>query len=363
MQNPQGIVSTLKFHNWAGRVRTLDLPYRAPAPHRAWDEAVTVWRLLGAARRERALLLNSASGRYHPDLIACVLLGCLPKRRRPVVALMGDMWEPSSGLRGLIEKAIVRLADRGIDRYLVYSTEERDLFPELWNVSPDKIGVCHCYHHVSDEELAAHELADEGYIFAGGDSGRDYAPLVEAARQFPETSFVLATAWTSPTPLPPNVKTVLAERTRTSHAEFIRLMRRARAVVVPIRQGLRRSIGQQTFLNSMYMGKPTIISGGLGVRDHVENGEHALIVDGGIAGYAGALGWILDPQNQRSVAEMADRGRERARHFSPARTADGLYAEVVALLSATEGRPVARHAPMAAPLGAGSSEPPAAQTR
>ena len=158
-------------------------------------------------------------------------------------------------------------------------------------------------------------------------------------------------------------ESVLAERTKTSHAEFIRLMRRARAVVVPIRQGLRRSIGQQTFLNSMYMGKPTIISGGLGVRDHVENGEHALIVDGGIAGYVGALAWVLDPRNQRSVTEMADRGRERARYFSPARTADSLCAEVVALLSATDGQPVARRSALAAPIVAGPAEPPAAQTR
>jgi glycosyltransferase involved in cell wall biosynthesis len=350
MKNDPRIVSTLKFHNWSDRVRTLDLPYRAPAPHRSWREAVRAWRILSASRSAPALLLNSASGRYHPDLIASVLLGFLPKRRRPVVALMGDMWEPSTGLRGLIEKAVVRLADRGIDRYLVYSTEERDLFPGLWKISADKVGVCLCYHHVSDEELSRHEPGNDRHIFAGGDSCRDYAPLVEAARRFPDTTFVLATAWTSPTPLPPNVKIVLKERTKTSHAEFVRLMWTARAVVVPIRQGLHRSIGQQTFLNSMYMGKPTIISKGLGVRDHVVDGEHALVVDGSVDGYVKALGWVLDPQNQLAVIRMADRGRERARIFSPAHTADRLCEEVEALLSPSpKSLPLAAREPSATP--------------
>ncbi len=331
-----GIVSTLRFKHWEGRVRSLDLRYRARSRHRISEEAVTVWRLLDAARSARALLLNSASGRYHPDLIACILLGLLPKRHRPAVALMGDMWEPSPGLRGLIEKAAVRLADRGIDRYLVYSTEEQAIFPKIWNVAADKVGTCHCYHHVSDEDFPGQAAPDDGHVFAGGDSCRDYAPLVEAARRFPETSFVLATAWSSPKPLPPNIKIVLGERTPTSHAEFIRLMRTSRAVVVPIRQGLRRSIGQQTYLNSMYMGKPTIISRALGVRDHVENGKHALIVDGSVEGYVGALEWVLDPKNRDSVERMADRGRLRAGLFSPARTADRLYEEVVALLTASD---------------------------
>jgi glycosyltransferase involved in cell wall biosynthesis len=334
MQAEHSFASTLKFPCWGSRVRTLDLSYRAPANHGLHDEVITIWRILQAARSEAALLLNSSSGSLYPDVLACVLLGFVPKRYRPAIALMGDMWEPNSGLRGAIEKVVIRLADRGIDRYVVYSTEEMDIFPRLWRVDPKKMGLCLCYYHVSDDDLAGAEPANEGHIFAGGDSGRDYGPLVEAARRFPNTRFLLATQWVSPRPLPPNVETVLAKRTgRDSHREFIRLMRTARAVVVPLQRGMKRSVGQQTYLNSMYMGKATIVVGTLGVRDHVSNGHDALIVDGTEEDYVRALEWVLAPENQACIALMAKKARAKARMFSPARTAEGLYAQVIDLLA------------------------------
>lgn len=324
------IASTLRFHDWGERVHTLD---RALPRSPLWKEVMTTWEILKAARKHSALLLNGSSGRIHPDLIACILLGLIGKRHRPPVVLGGDVWEPARGLRRLIQKVVVRLADRGIDRYVVWSADDRDLLAGLWGISTSKIGVCLCYHHVTDEELAGEEAPSGGHIFAGGDSGRDYPPLVEAARCFPQTRFVLATAWTSPTPLPPNVELVLPKRTRTSHAEFIRLMRSARAVIVPLRRGMRRTIGQQTLLNSMYMGKPTIVVGALGVRDYASDGENALVVDGTVDQYVMAIGRVLDPENQAAVNYMAEQGRVRARAFSPAATAETLYAEVSALLS------------------------------
>jgi hypothetical protein len=326
--------STLKFDSWGDRVRTLDRPYRGPARHRLRGEFVRLWRVLKAARTERVLLLDSVSGRLHPDVIACALLALLPKRRRPILVLQGDMWAPRSGVRGLFERALIRLVDHAVDRYIVYSNDDRDVFPGLWGISPDKVGVCLCYHHVTDDELAGEEPESEGHVFAGGDSGRDYAPLVEAARQFPDTQFVIATAWVSPKPVPPNVKLVLAERTPTSHAEFIRLLRTSRAVVVPIKRGMRLSVGQQTFLNSMFIGKPTIVSDSLAVRQHVNHGDDAFIVDGSAEGYAAALSWLLAPQNREAVARMAERGRERARVFNRQRTAECLFAQVAALLPA-----------------------------
>jgi glycosyltransferase involved in cell wall biosynthesis len=332
MQRSAVFTSTLKFDSWGDRVRTLDRPYRGPARHRLRGEVVRLWRVLKAARTERMLLLDSVSGRLHPDLIACALLALLPKSRRPILVLQGDMWAPRPGARGLFERALIDLVDRAVDRYIVYSSDDRDVFPGLWGINPDKVGVCLCYHHVTDEELAGEEPANEGHVFAGGDSGRDYAPLVEAARQFPETQFVIATAWTSPKPVPPNVKLVLAERTPTSHAEFIRLLRTSRAVVVPIKRGMRLSVGQQTILNSMFIGKPTIVSDSLGVREHVNHGDDALIVEGSTESYAAALSWVLNPQNRDAVAHMAARGRERAKVFNRERIAECLFAQVTALM-------------------------------
>lgn len=324
--------STLWFPGWQDRVHALELPYPRSGPHAPYKELITLARILRSARHARVLMLNSSSGVIYPDLLACMILGFLPRRYRPALMLVGEMWEPNTGLRGLVERLAVRLIDRAVDRYVVYSQDDRQAFCALWGIDLDKVGIALCYYHLSAQELEGPRPPIGGHIFAGGDSGRDYAPLVEAARQFPETRFVLATAWTSSKPVPPNVDIVLAKRTRTSHAEFIRLLRTARATVVPLRQGMKRSVGQQTYLNSMYLGKPTVVARALGITDHVDDGEHALVVDGTTSGYVSALTWLLDPQNQENVAAMAERGRVRAASFTSDRLAADLLRQAELVL-------------------------------
>jgi len=328
----RAFLSTLWFPGWEGRVGALELPYPRSGPHALHKELITLARILRAARHARILILNSSSGVIYPDLLACMILGFLPRRYRPALMLVGEMWEPNTGLRGLIERLAVRLVDRAVDRYVVYSRDDKEAFCALWGIDPDKVGIALCYYHLSAQELEGPAPPNGAHIFAGGDSGRDYAPLVEAARLFPETRFILATAWTSSKPVPPNVDLVLAKRTRTSHAEFIRLLRTARASIVPLRQGMKRSIGQQTYLNSMYLGKPTVVARALGISDHIEDGEHALVVDGTTPGYVSALTWLLAPQNQESVAAMAERGRVRAASFTSDRLAADLFRQAELVL-------------------------------
>lgn len=331
--------STLKFHGWGDKVRVLDLPYRGSKPHRVRDEISIVLTILGAARHERALLLNSSSGDFYPDVLACVFLGLVPRRLRPRVAIMGDMWEPNPGLRGVIEKAVIWLADRSIDRYLVMSSEEMSIFPKLWGVDKAKLRHCPYYYSVTDAEISELPASQGGHIFSGGDSARDYRPVIEAARSFPERRFVIATRWKCPLPLPPNV-----ELGPTSHQDFIHLMSSADAVIVPIQQGLRRSVGQQTYLNSMYLRRPTIVADGFGVRDHIESGKDALIVDGTTAGYVQALSWFFAPENAEEVFAMTEMGHLKARSFGPDQMAERLFAETFALLQQDEagGSPQAK---------------------
>ncbi len=325
-------LSTLWFPGWEGRVRALELPYRRSGPHALYKELITLARILRSARHERLLMLNSSSGVIYPDLLACMILGFLPRRYRSALMLVGEMWEPNTGLRRLVERLAIRLVDRAVDRYVVYSHDDKQSFCALWGIDPDKVGIALCYYHLSARELEGPPPPNEGHVFAGGDSGRDYAPLVEAARQFPDTRFILATAWTSSRPVPPNVDIVLAKRTHTSHAEFVRLLRTARATVVPLQQGMKRSVGQQTYLNSMYLGKPTVVARALGISEHVEDGEHALIVDGTTSEYVSALTWLLDSQNQENVAAMAERGRVRAASFTSDRLAADLFRQAELVL-------------------------------
>jgi glycosyltransferase involved in cell wall biosynthesis len=137
-------------------------------------------------------------------------------------------------------------------------------------------------------------------VFAGGNSHRDYAALLEAARLVPERWFVIATHLLEGYALPANVTAAAV-----THHEFVRLLRGAHTVVVPLVEGLRRSTGHQTYLNAMLLGKPTIVTDTLGVADHVRAGETALVVPGTAEAYAQAISWTFDPANAEAVANLA----------------------------------------------------------
>lgn len=296
----------LEGSRWEQVSRCIELPYISPEKHTTWDELKAFWAVLRAGFKEDALLLSSTSGRWHPDLWAAAVLGLLPRRFRPAIAMAGDMWRRDPGLQGLIETIMVRLGDRAVVRYLVQSSGETSVFPETWGVDPAKMRVCLWYPTFTDDALKDPPPPVERFVFSGGNSLRDYAPVIEAAREIPDIPFRLVTTLLNDrTDLPENV-TVGGE----PFSEFIRLMRAAAAVVVPVVPNLERNAGMATLLNAMLLGKPVIANEALGVRDHMEDGVTGLVVDGSAQSYAAALRWVFDPANDAAVAEMGRKARE-----------------------------------------------------
>ncbi len=291
---------------WEQVSRFIDLPYISPEKHTNWQEFKAFWAVLRAGFKEKALLLNSTSGRWHPDLWASVIFGLLPRRFRPAVVMSGDMWRRDAGLQGTIQNMMVRLGDRAIVRYLVQSTDEITVFPQTWGVNADKVRTCLWFPTFTDEDLKAPPPPVEHLVFAGGNSLRDYTQLVEAARELPNLPFRLVTTRLNDrTDLPDNV-TVGGE----PYPEFVRLMRAAYAVVVPVVPNLERNAGMATLLNAMLLGKPVIANEALGVRDHVEDGVTGLVVDGSAKSYVEALRWVFDPANADAVTEMGRKAHE-----------------------------------------------------
>ena len=275
------------------------------------DEVNMFLRILKIARKEKVMLLDSTLGRFHPDLLAAVLIGLWPKRNRPVIVIAGAMWEPNRGIRGVIEKMLVRLADRAICLYAVQSSEELAIFPAIWGVSPSKTRLCPYFFSLTREQggLRLTTLAQGNHIFTGGNSHRDYEPLIEAAKHMPEHEFIFATKrLEGRTDLPRNVTA-----RPVSHHEFVDLMASATAVILPMRKGLRRAVGQQTYLNAMWLGKPTIVNDVLGVHDHIQHGETGLIVDGSSESYIEALMWIFNPKNQEQVSGICENAQKVVR--------------------------------------------------
>jgi len=169
-------------------------------------ELKSIFRILGATRLTKVALLDSSSGRIHPDFLAVALLGFLPRSRRPLVVFMGAMWQKNAGVKGFVQKIILHLADKAIVRYAVQSTDEIPLFSAAWGIPESKLRFVPYFHTFTEKLLTAPPPPQENHIFAGGNSHRDYLPYLDAIDSLREYEFVIATNLLEGRTLPPNVR-------------------------------------------------------------------------------------------------------------------------------------------------------------
>jgi len=267
------------------------------------------------------MVLNGFGG---PDRVAAGLIA--RRRHRPKVIFTDCTWKPGShGLDRLATRAAFRAIDGPHVRFCVLSDDERQRFPTTWGVSPDRVLVCHWNHGLEQHELSQ-PVSDDGPIFAGGRSLRDYRALVAAAATMPFEVRIAAdpSGLSGIDTLSPNVTVELIPE-----AQYLDLMRRASVVVVPLEDRSDRSAGQMTYLAAMALGKTVIVTDTLGVRDYIEPDRTGLIVPpNDPRALQDALLWSQDPVNRQAVWVQ---GRARAtvrEKFSPDRYVSNLLAIV-----------------------------------
>jgi len=273
------------------------------------DQIRILLQLLWYYRREPIMLLDSRIPPLHPELLAASLARLLPRKFRPATVLMGDMWQPDDGLLGWLQAVLVRLADPAIDLYALQSTRELDLFSATWGINRRKLRVCPFYATLTACPPPDPSRSEREYIFAGGNSHRDYEVILSAARALPEHHFILASNLLQDrTDLPDNVSAG-----PLPHEEYMRLLFQATVVLVPLRTDLVRAAGQTTYLNAMYLGKDVIVSEVPGVSDHITHLQSGLITDGSSQSYIDAIRWLYTPANQRARLRIRAEGQRLAR--------------------------------------------------
>lgn len=267
--------------------------------------------LLKRSKGRRILILNGSVGlkqRYR-DLLFAMLVKF--RRRRPLILIQDATWEPTSEtlvarfpflkpFMPIIAKTMIKLLDGPHVRYAVLSTSEVETFPHVWGVDPDRVvfqpfpNTLHDYRDMP--------TADEGYLFSGGNSKRDYG-LLEKALEGAGIETRVAARWQPSKPIPGLDVGV------TDHEKFMTLLANARAVVVPLRRTV-RSAGQQTYLNAMGLGKPVVVVDAPGVRDYIINGVTGVIVPPDVTALRSALKHVMDPANADYYRQMGSKARE-----------------------------------------------------
>jgi glycosyltransferase involved in cell wall biosynthesis len=241
-----------------------------------------------------------------------------PRGRKTHVMIDCNWYESASRWRTRLKGLRLRLAGRSVHRFVVWASHEVEDYSRAFGLPAEKLEYVPFHTTLHDYE---YEVRDEGYLFAGGNYDRDYPLLIEAVRDLPAPTWIATTRkeQLAGVNLPPHVRVE-----GTTAAGFRQAMAAARVVVVPMQAGLLHSGGQQTCLNAMYLGKPTVAVGRKWAADFITDGQDGLIVDyGDAAGLRRAIRWVLGrPEAARA---MGERAHERARWFTTRRTMETVY--------------------------------------
>jgi len=291
---------------WNERVRVLEHRKLGPRDVRAF---------LDAARGARAVILRGSVsfGERYRDLVLAMAAKRL--KNRPAVVITDATWEQSSSaverrlparVRPLVPKlarAAMHLVDSPRVHYCVLSSAEVDTFPGIWGVDPSRVHFTPFPHTLYDDALDA-PTSDGGYVFAGGNSLRDY-DLLESAVAGSGIEVHIAAKWQGK-----GSKNIHARV--LSHEQFMADLAGCGVCVVPLHRTV-RSAGQQTYLNAMALGKLVIVTDAPGVSDYIEDGVTGVIAAPEPDALRAAIIDALDPERRDHYREVAARGKDAAR--------------------------------------------------
>ena len=276
-----------------------------------------VGRLARAAPRFDVTVINGAA-RFH-DLYQDLVAGVILARRRnpPPLVVAETAWDLGSaplserlGIAGFGLGRFTRLGVRALDgdhvTYCVLSEEERSVFASAFGIPLERVACTRFGHQLwSRADGPTH---DGGYVFAGGDSLRDYDTLLAAVDGLGGVPLRLATSRRFEH-LPDGV-----EAGPVPYEEYVELLAGARLVVVPMR-ATRRAAGLVTYLNAMALGKPVIVSEVPAVHEYVDAGRTAIVVPPeDPRALRDAMALALDPANRAATVAMGAAARETVSH-------------------------------------------------
>jgi glycosyltransferase involved in cell wall biosynthesis len=285
---------------------------------RRWAENVTgmVAALRLFARRHRCRGVVTEGGAS--GLFFAWLQGLCPWGRKPHVMVDCNWYLPRHPLRAWFKALRLRAAAHSVHRFVVWASHEVEDYSRAFGLPRGQLEYVPFHDTLHGY---ACEACDNGYLFAGGNYDRDYPTLVEAVRPLDVPVWI---ATTRPeqlrgVDLPCHVRVE-----GTTEAGFRQALAGARLVVVPMQKGLLHSGGQQTCLNALCLGKPTIAVGQKWAVDLMTDGVHGLIVDyEDVQGLRRAIRWVLD--HPEAAGRMAARGRAHAARFTTQRCMQTVY--------------------------------------
>lgn len=202
--------------------------------------------------------------------------------------------------------AFLRLALPGIDVLLCTSREEAALYQKMFALAPGRVSF---FPDAPPSQFLTVKSVGpvSDYVFAYGNSDRDFDTLLAAAEGLDHDTVILSQQYKPVRSLSAGVR-ILSHR--ISLQAMQELIQQAAVVVVPL-EHYRVAAGQNSLLEAMALGRPVIVTENFATREYAEHGRTALLCPPGDAARMAEL--LRQVFEDRQAAEtMAARAREAA---------------------------------------------------
>lgn len=175
---------------------------------------------------------------------------------------------------------------RGIERFTVSSTMERELYAKHFGIDPARIDVL--LWGVTAPVASDARPVGADYVSAVGGNARDYPLLMEVAAARPDMRFIIVArpANLAGLNIPPNVETLC----NIPYADAMAVVAGARVMALPL-VATDTPCGHVTIVSAFYLGTPVVVTASTGIEDYVRDGATGLIAP---PGSASALGAAID---------------------------------------------------------------------
>ena len=223
------------------------------------------YKLFKKSRDFTAIVTNSDKASL---IFAIMQLFFRRSRRKPHIILFVLWNHPGNIYKRIFYKLIIK----SVSKIIVFSKKQQLLHSKAFGVSKNKFPIIHYHTTLRDIEI---KISDGDYLFAGGDTCRDYKTLINAMRGLPFKLVIAALHRNhfKNINIPDNISIV-----SVNADEFLHLIAGCRAIALPLFKNVLQAGGQQTFLNAMAMGKTVIVADDNSASEYIEHGIDGFIV-------------------------------------------------------------------------------------
>jgi glycosyltransferase involved in cell wall biosynthesis len=217
----------------------------------------------------------------------------------PHLAMSFNFTEIPDGWR----RKLMCRAYQAVDRFVVFSRMERQLYSGIFGVPEDRFDFLHWGVQPPITAPLPRAIA-EPYFIAIGNEARDYRPLVEAARMRPNYKFVfIVRPWTlDGLDVPDNVTV----HCNLPWEQTWSLAWYATAALISLRSSQTPN-GHVSIVGGMHIGKAHIVSDSAGITDYAIQDETALLVPtGDPEAFVRAMDRLMDePETAKRLGDNA----------------------------------------------------------